>query len=225
MATSDVKADTRVWLGRPCVFSGPGSHTSVSHSTSQSPGDSVPNNTRYGTSRFMQCTQGCSTIRLVLSQSPFNNGPKSFGIQPYIPRATLLPQQRQLSFCIKCPLVHDLVAWKWNDHSQKTQKHKKTTLSGLSEEGRKREVWGREREAEWEGRRGWEESCGADGHWSGLCPCYRVAFYYPGSPHCHPRSKSHSAPQFNMAWSEYFLDVHNTDLGEGTSLFLLSLFS
>lgn len=70
-----------------------------------------------------------------------------------------------------------------------------------------------------------KQSCGADGHWSGLCPCYRVAFYYPSSPHCHPRSKSHSAPQFNMAWSEYFLDVHNTDLGEGTSLFLLSLFS
>lgn len=125
--------DIRVWLGWPCVFPGPGSHTSVSHSTSQSPGDSVSNNTRYGTSKFMQCTQGCSTLRPVLSQFLFN-GLKSLGIQPYIPRVILLPQQRQLPFCIKCPLVHDLVSWRWNDHPQKTQKHKETTVNGLSEE-------------------------------------------------------------------------------------------
>ena len=44
-----------------------------------------------------------------------------------------------------------------------------------------------------------KETCAADGHWSGLRPCCRVAFYYPSSSHCHPRSKSHSAPQFNVA--------------------------
>ena len=63
-----------------------------------------------------------------------NNRPKSLGIQPYIPRVILLPQQRQLSFCIKCPSVHDLVSWKWNNHPQKTQKHKETIVNGLSEE-------------------------------------------------------------------------------------------
>ena len=40
-----------------------------------------------------------------------------------------------------------------------------------------------------------KETCAADGHWSGLRPCCRVAFYYPSSSHCHPRSKSHSALQ------------------------------
>lgn len=154
-----------------------------------------------------------------------NNRPKSLGIQPYVPRVILLPQQRQLSFCIKCLLVHDLVSWKWNDHPQKTQKHKETIVNGLSEEEiREKCERGKGKE---NGKGGEDEKRDLRSRWTLVrpAPLLQGGFLLPKFTSLPPQVKKSLSTPVQCGLIRILLDVHDTDLGEGTSLFLLPLFS
>ena len=89
--------------------------------------------------------------------------------------------------------------WKKDTEAQKD--YCQWSLRGGNKERSVREGKGRRMGMEERMRK---ETWGADGHWSGLCPCCWVAFYYPSSPHCHPRSKSHSALQVQVINTEVF---------------------